>query len=136
MGCDIHAHIEVKINGKWEHYSTPRIQRWYQLFAKIAGVRNNNDITPISEPKGLPEDISEITKFESDYMGSDGHSHSWLNVKEIKEMLKYIDELDPTNSFEHKELGYIGGNGVGDFEVGEGYPKEYQDVRMVFWFDN
>lgn len=27
MGCDIHLHIEVKINGAWEHYATPRVDR-------------------------------------------------------------------------------------------------------------
>ena len=78
MGCDIHVHFEIKLNGKWEHYSNPSIDRNYELFAKMADVRNDyeNPIIPISFPKGLPKDLSVVTKFEVDHWGSDGHSHS------------------------------------------------------------
>lgn len=61
MGCDIHAHIELKVNGKWEHYSCPNIQRWYTLFTRICGVRGNDNITPIDKPRGLPEDLNIVT---------------------------------------------------------------------------
>lgn len=28
MGCDIHAHFEIKVNNEWLHYSKPDIYRW------------------------------------------------------------------------------------------------------------
>lgn len=58
--------------------------RNYELFGILAGVRDrNNDM--IDDPRGLPEDVSSVTKKESDRWDSDGHSHSWLTLKELKE---------------------------------------------------
>lgn len=74
MGCDCHAHVEIKINGKWENYSTCRPRRNYALFAKMAGVRNYDEIVPIAPPRGLPSDISVVTKFDFDNWDSDGHT--------------------------------------------------------------
>ena len=34
MGTDMHLHIELKIDGRWEHWSAPRIDRNYEFFAK------------------------------------------------------------------------------------------------------
>jgi len=39
MSCSIHLHIEVKVDGTWEHYGEPSINSNYQLFEKLAGVR-------------------------------------------------------------------------------------------------
>ena len=50
MGCDIHAHLEIKIDGKWLYYSPVNINRNYNVFAKTAGVRNyTGKIIPISK---------------------------------------------------------------------------------------
>lgn len=66
--------------------------RNYNLFAILANVRNGhgfagcdtgNGFVSIGEPRGLPADVSEQTKAESDSMGIDGHSHSWFTVAEL-----------------------------------------------------
>lgn len=68
--------------------------RNYSLFAILAGVRNGSGfagcdtgdpVKPISEPKGLPSDVSDILKKESDSWDSDGHSHSYFTLKELKD---------------------------------------------------
>jgi len=68
------------------------VGRNYDLFAVLADVRNGfgfagcdtgDRLVPISEPKGLPEDVSEGVKKESDRWGVDGHSHSWFTLKEL-----------------------------------------------------
>lgn len=60
--------------------------RDYALFATIAGVRMYTDeCIPVSEPKGLPHDVCEFVKKESDEYGDDGHSHSWLTLKELRD---------------------------------------------------
>ncbi|MCT6901642.1 MAG: hypothetical protein M3Z48_00250 [Lactobacillus sp.] len=41
--------------------------RNYYLFAILADVRNGKGFTPISEPKGLPVDVSPEVKKISDY---------------------------------------------------------------------
>lgn len=150
MGCDIHLHIEIKINNEWHHYNHPQIGRNYDLFTKMASVRNYSDeIDPISKPKGFPEDTSFTTKFDYERWDSDAHSASWLGAKEIKELAewwaeKYKNEQFPKAWFETTgggNFGYLFGNSYEHFleyrgKEGGGYPSELRDVRFVFWFDS
>ena len=140
MGCDIHFHSEVKINGTWHHHSSSRLKRNYYLFAKMANVRNNIPIRPISLPKGWPDDVTYLTKLESEQYGVDGHSHSWLNAREIVELHKFIsDHPEYFGEFwDHHHLPYFMGNHFNDFVE---YPEDWEkygveDVRYVFFFDN
>lgn len=68
------------------------INRNYNLFAILADVRNGRGFAgiktgegfiPISQPKGLPKNVSKEVKHESDEYGRDGHSHSYLTVQEL-----------------------------------------------------
>lgn len=84
------------------HYYRDRVKvewfndRNYNLFAILAGVRNGYDFVPISEPRGLPSDLSpEVKKLdymsreESESGGGDNdislgdHSQSWLTLAEL-----------------------------------------------------
>jgi hypothetical protein len=111
MGCDIHLYVEVRKDGVWESvdaWSTDQqgdiyipyekrlfTGRNYNLFAMLADVRNRYDIIPISEPKGLPEDISENVKNMSIVWDGDGHSHSHFTVSELLEYdLKQTTDLN------------------------------------------
>jgi hypothetical protein len=67
--------------------------RNYGLFAILAGVRNGRGFagvkigeptTPISEPRGIPEDASPAYREIAEHWGSDGHSHSWLTLAELQ----------------------------------------------------
>lgn len=133
MGCDIHVYTEVKIDGTWHLYSQPRVKRNYDLFAHMANVRNGVGIVPISFPRGMPEDASVVTKAECESFCADGHSHSWLNAEEIKELNDRQLDLD--------DFGYLRG------DLWHWYTKtpsednldqysRIEDVRWVFWFDN
>ena len=148
MGCDIHFHSEVKRHGVWQHHSEANVRRSYALFAKMADVRNwsKSGIVPISEPKGLPEDATELTKLHSEKYGIDGHSHSWLSANEISELHKFIrDQKNPKEwfgedswQFEHNNFPYFMGNHMSGFVD---YPEDWkdagiEDVRYVFFFDN
>lgn len=67
MGTDIHGIWQKKINEGWKDIPSEYTQdRHYQLFAVLAGVRNGygfagvqtgQPVTPIAEPKGLPDDF-------------------------------------------------------------------------------
>jgi len=100
------------------------------LFGALAGVRDY-DMDIISDfAKGLPVDVSTEVCGISDEWGIDGHSHSYLTVKELIDSKYY--------KMSEKELYDIG---MGDFFFKQvvntllsmGNPK---DVRIVFWFDN
>jgi len=139
MGCDIHPHFEVKVDGVWHHHSVPHFERCYRLFTKMANVRTVDEVEPISEPRGLPEDVSVITRIESKF--DNGHSHSWLNAKEIKELYEFHISLADNDlkriNTSINEWWYLCGNGWEGFECdSDGYPSEYEDIRLVFWFDN
>lgn len=131
MGCDIHAHFEIKVDGEWLHYSQPHIHRNYELFGKMAGVRG--DEQPVSLAKGLPKDMSKTTILESIWLGADGHSHSWLNSKEIAEVIKFHEsQTDPSIAYKVSHE-----HGWDSFEkYRDDYPEEIEDIRLVFWFDN
>jgi hypothetical protein len=145
MGCDIHAHGEVKINGEWHHWSQPYISRRYSLFARMANVRNHEGddwIEPISKPRGLPEDVTYLTKFDSDRWGVDGHSHSWLSGEELDQLEKWTDaefkkyETEGWWNLCHHAIGYVFGNGWDVKKYPNDYPDGVEDARLVFWFDN
>jgi hypothetical protein len=139
MGCDIHLHVEVKIEGKWQNWTAPNLDRNYDLFAKMADVRNYNQGTvPISKPKGLPEDISVVTKLSYDHWGVDGHSHSWLGYGALTVLEEWINNQEHLEG--HRKVwefdrmfGWFLGNGF--LDKGS-WPDGVDDVRFVFWFDN
>jgi hypothetical protein len=109
MGCDIHLYVENRTGGKWvsvdlwsNQYSeaTPSVayddmlyhERNYSLFSILANVRNGygfagvptgQGFVPIAAPRGLPQDVSAEVAAVSESWGADGHSHSYLTVREI-----------------------------------------------------
>lgn len=148
MGCDIHAHLEVKIENVWRYYAPVKLWRNYEVFSKMAGVRScKGSPNPISLPKGLPKDVTFMTKFHSDYLDEDGHSHSWFNYDEILELLEFFNNklgYKPWGDYKEKEnrkwndLGiWIFGNSISGFrKYPADYPETLQDIRLIFWFDN
>jgi hypothetical protein len=138
MGCDIHLYCEVKIEGQWHLYSHPYVERNYDLFAKMANVRNDLGFErPISRPKGLPDDLSIIPKLE--YKRDNYHSASWLNVEEIRQLEEWVVSALGYSHWERDGYwDYLCGNSWGGFTPGNSrsYCPEFEDVRFVFWFDN
>jgi len=77
MGCDIHLYTEAlnTVNSvtKWRNVDLYKFDHWdnkykihhvstdrsYDCFAALADVRNSGRIIPLSEPRGLPEDICD-----------------------------------------------------------------------------
>jgi hypothetical protein len=109
MGCDIHLYTEYlrhvdgkpiwincdnwQVNPYYKDDNEPKYEinplyggRNYHLFAILANVRNEDDGNEyISEPRGVPDDMSPQTKDQYDKWDSDGHSHSYLSLAELKE---------------------------------------------------
>ena len=151
MGADIHLFTEIKksINSedKWVNVDNWRYNPYYQegnnnwermlsvesiysgrnyeLFGILAGVRNrNNDM--IDDPRGLPEDVSEVTKKESDRWDGDGHSHSWLTLRELKE----DQGLHPVV----KRSGFISPEAAELLDAGEETPDTWcQMTTLTTW---
>lgn len=145
MGCDIHLVLEKQVDNKWvgvdtfqghhrakwalkeneyDWSSSVARSRNYRRFAALAGVRGYGP-----SPKGLPNDASDTSLCLSNEWGCDGHSHSWLMIKEAYEIWKQTEgDLD---SFADKHpISYFFGVDVSE---GSNNKSEY---RIVFWFDN
>ena len=103
MGTDIHCFVEKRNKkGVWEQITgfetswgtdavSPLEHRNYDMFAVLADVRNGvgfagvptgEPVEPISEPRGLPYDVSDEVRKELDHEGW-LHSVSWLTVQEL-----------------------------------------------------
>lgn len=141
MRCDIHLHTEVKVQGVWQHYGHPNIDRRYGLFAKMAGVRDCPawKTEPISAPKGVPHDMSIVTAISHENWMDDGHSHSWLDAQEICALEDWYREKiqgEWEDRFD-SQFGCLFGNQWSDFvRYRNEVPEQIEDIRFVFWFDN
>lgn len=150
MGCDIHMHIEMQTpDGRWLHYAAPSMARKYELFAKMAGVRNHEPgsddyIVSVSQPKGLPNDCSEVSLVDWNRGVGYWHSASWLSMKEWAQVEEWIRGLPWYNWMEaDTEYGLFRGTyAFGNTFTGPArykdspYPDGCVDFRFVFWFDN
>jgi len=109
----------------WEEFTEcPYRDRNYDLFAILADVRNGSGFAgddtgdgfvPICETRGLPDDVDEEIGKISDKWGGDGHSHSWVTLKEL-----YEYDWDRTT----KHRGYVGPGQYRLFKE-EGRPASY-----------
>ena len=148
MGCDIHVRTETKDqDGNWiciDNTNAAFDHRSYSKFAFIAGVRNYSRITPICEPRGLPDDVTEEVKHEFySYQSScEVHTPCWLTVDELLN----FDYTQIIEDFRHATPNYKG-EIVGAVEplseyLGEFFFKELSELkqfgaeRIIFWFDN
>jgi hypothetical protein len=151
MGCDIHLHVEIRYKGKWEHYAMPRIECNYALFGIMAGVRGPGP--PIVKPKGVPKDMSVVTKLKYEHDWPDTHTPSWFNEKEIDKLVEWLKKEERKANLKGErypfmyfdlEAGilngtYLFGNRLTAFKHYndiEYVPKECDAVRLVFWFDS
>jgi hypothetical protein len=139
VGCDIHGYYEYFKNGKWHPTRTMGMacDRNYRTFSVLANVRNYHDqIIPIDDPRGLPDDVTKSVLKDSDRWDVDGHSHSYLYLQELL-------DYDIKQSWGGVQVRYV------EYEWSLNPIKEYIDdmqklvekkkcdnVRMVFWFDN
>lgn len=134
MGCDIHMLVEQKHKGEWitintlnghqsaykNDYSIPIVEaRNYSAFAQLAGVRG-----PGPDAKGMPADASQTAKFKALEFGSDGHSHSYMGVREAADIFNSF-RSEPVE----EPIDYF-------FGIYTDIVTTVEDYRIVFWFDN
>lgn len=120
MGCDIHMFCEenrtinnikswvsadyFKLNSYYDKNVDDDYKKEYEIvelfagrnyfmFTALCGVRDYTELSPkISEPRGIPDDATELVKRECAEIDCDGHSHSFVTLKEVK---RFIDLNEP-----------------------------------------
>ena len=98
------------------------VERNYELFATLAGVRNKYAITPLFAGRGLPGDIADPTKLLAN--DSDIHSQTWCTLTGAEVNAASIGQASPNFAAFITALRYT----VGAIEV--------NPIRLVFGFDN
>ena len=125
MGCDIHLHVEIKPQGfdHWLHWDQPEVNRFYELFTKMAGVRGMPE-DAIALPKGLPKDISESTRYAQEQCRwqENCFSYSWLDQDELIVLCDWLENQEDLTW--EKCFGY------------NCHPRSWPCIRFVFWFDD
>lgn len=86
MGCDIHGWVEMK-DGNWGWDAVVNIDslinRGYDAFAYLFGVRNYANFEALFEDRGIPEGASWKLRQDYEHWGEDAHSASYATLTEI-----------------------------------------------------
>jgi len=153
MGCDIHSHAEQKTAGDYEKIPGLKPFNWrsYGMFGFLANVRNYSAVPPITERRGVPEDVSVKVAKDYEDRGSDTHSPSWLSVEELasfnydaKMEDRRVTRQTGPNSWDCGATAEQGDGKEMTFRefLGDEFFVEIQKLkdvgveRIVFWFDN
>ena len=164
MGADIHLYVERKMpSERWafvaslnevvyskalwgnnmESFSNAFFKvsdRNYELFARLASVRGDG-----REPRGLPEDVSEVVEMFADSWAGDAHSHSWLSAVDFADDyygVHALEEDEPMTEYHQNTLTNNKSYAVKQFlremcnVAGVGDSANVDEFRFVFWFDN
>jgi len=155
MGCDIHIVVERKWGGKWVGVRTdkgytiggydsaecawryPDVgRRDYPFFARLAGVRGDGP-----DPLGIPGDASDLTLALTREWEGDGHSFSYLPLKEFAERWCAEDVAFIATMIAERLKGedrayarLLDRASIGVFNAYD--DVDVDDFRVVFWFDN
>jgi len=133
MGSDIHLYAEANINKIWvpageiryvddrRNYESQYDCRNYRLFGILANVRGEG---AIDEPRGFPEDASEIIQKIYESWKDDAHTPSYYHLDELIENKKKFS-CDRDFQFLIKDLTYL-------CEI---HNLPTNKMRVVFWFD-
>ena len=119
----------------------------YMLFSVLADVRNDWGITPFEKPRGLPRQMSKLTRNASKRLPLDFHSYSYFTLAELmnidldKAEKEYIEFEDKNKTPQDKR--YYAGQfqNIKDklnntIKLMKKLDDNPENVRCVFWFDN
>ena len=135
MGTTMHAHIEVKKDGKWFHYAAPNVLHDYVVYACINGTGReiiDRKVMPVAKINEIPDNISEVTRIclETDCKNYRLHGFGVLDCDDMKELQKQLRDIFENYDLEEDVFKtYIGGNAI-CIHAG------FDDARIVFWFDH
>ena len=147
MGCDIHIIIEQKVKDKWVGtFATNKAKyndsllgyhRNYDFFNRLAGVRCYNGVK-LNQPKGIPNNISDLSKLVINEWEGDGHSHSYFSAREFCDLFNKEFKGKARGSYDILGIDIAYHDILGDML---GIDIAYDDIlgdrwRVIIFFDN
>jgi hypothetical protein len=114
------------------YYRYPAVHgRNYAFFAALAGVRGDGP-----EPKGVPDDASELALLEVEGWDAGGHSHSWDTLEQFLFRWVTVQRGDEEISSAFQAL-FVGDKTGGLLQkLAQYYTDQGEEYRVVYWFDN
>jgi hypothetical protein len=137
VGCDIHTFYEER-KEKTTWIGTVQdldIDRSYSMFTALCGVRDYTGESPcISKPRGLPNDVTDSIKSECGQWDGDGHSHSYVSLREVKEFIEKNDPIKFSGLLTLDNAKKLDNDGI----LPNSWCQGSSDKSMVFreWEDN
>lgn len=120
------AYAEKKVDGEWQNCTPDNFFdiQCYALYGFLANVRNYAMVTPLSEPRGLPPDLSPEVSRVAEEDNWHWHSTSWLSVAELI-------EFDYDQPVENRRV-----TGANTCPPGEGEMTTYRKLFPKLFFDD
>jgi len=148
VSIDLIVHIEIKMEGKWRHYTRAFPERNYGLYGLISKEYFNSKsdgldstkIRPLFPTRGIPENATYLTIKEHHKHGSDSHYPSWLDAEDLIKLRENYLKLVNPNASKFRILtelfqSYIfSGYLISWYEYPEDNFMDIEDLRIVFWF--
>jgi hypothetical protein len=145
MGCDIHLIAQRKLPTEapiWAESAASSYAdiegeffdcRDYGLFGFWVGVTNYSGLTPLSEPRGIPDDFhAPDHAFREDYeYACDYHSRSWFSVQELLDV-DYDQIIEDRRC--SKEIAPNVYSGAETCEPGEGKQQTLREFLGNWYF--
>lgn len=142
MGTYMHGFFEVKLNGVWHSYAELNgssglitvywVMAGYNLFHDVDYTKQH--LKPISKPRGVPKDASELVKYEAKrYETGDGAEiFTWLSKEEMKKVYSILADkkaqpFDQNPDFLWQIYRYTNYDRPN-------YNSPYEDIRLIIWF--
>ena len=157
MGCDIHCYIEFRRDSqeRWDHFGgNINPGRNYNIFARLADVRNYEEIQPVTEERGFPSDAAWPASSDNYlYISTEegeGNVNPEVAAQWVKAGYSYYHKVKWVSNPDWHSHSWLT---LKEFEQAiSGFPDalEYQAIaaamrlfqekgcftRLVFWFDN
>jgi hypothetical protein len=111
--------LDSSLEKRWVVIDEPYGGRNYNLFSKLADVRSYGNSDCISEPRGVPDDLSLFYEIKTNQWEGDCHSHSYFYLSEL---------LNHDFSNISKDFS--------DFVESYRGKEDIDNYRIVFFFDN
>lgn len=106
-------------------------ERNYDRFATLANVRNYGGTPYISEPRGLPEDVTNLVNEDYESYCGDAHSPSYVTLKELIEYQSTVKPLKRSGLISPEAQKELDENGTPPREWCQG--TTYDDWERREW---
>lgn len=122
---------EIFVTGK-THW--PATDRNYELFGALAGVRWGGP-----EPRGVPDDASDLALIMIDGWGEDGHSHTWYSLEEALPIFIRNSQFGDPGEAVLTAMSKGTAHAIDQYATNfwsVDYEENLSDYRLIIWFDN